>query len=893
MRLETQLLIGCMAFAACGERVVPLPSLLDPTLSEADLRRALGVPAEAKRVVILSQSSHLDINWERTSDQYYGDFVETVFSDATSLLDADPRTFYSVAEMGFLAKHVAVHGAEPWLAHFESGHARIVGGGMTSPDTLLPTAEALTRDYLLGTIFAEQAFGARPRAAWLPDSFGHSPTVPDLLSAAGFTSVGFGRIDGARHSFEIIGAGLDPVAPGVTTTASVLRDLGTADFVWRGPGGGSVLAHYMPIREYCQGDSIDLDGYVIGGARLGEEHGDDPVFVREQVATFIDQLTPYARTPYLFVPIGCDFQVPRPRLADYAQWWNDERFDATGVWVALATFEDYERLVGFHIDDLPAMERDLAPVWTGFYASRPQIKQAARAVAESLAGIEPFLAMLEPGSDSLAPAWQSVVLSNHHDTITGTSTDAVVDSEEVPLLARANTTAEDAWNRALPELSAQVDTQAADTDHVVVVVNPGPVDRSEVVEVAAPASGAFHAMVDGTSLPAQVTPEGRIAFLAAAVPAFGWRTFSLQSGVRAGATPTATASVDASTALLSTGVLDARFAHRADGWSLDSLQVGGRELLAGPSMEWVIYADTGGLYRIGSERPDCAGAQFAEVSTVRAMTIALIEAGPARTTLRATAIVDGIPATIDFIAAAGDDRLTLRVTGAAARQRTIMLRVMPQAPTSDLAMGVAGGVAVRPLSHLYTPSLWPAVTWVSTGELAVGLAQSTAVNGSATGALEWAVFRNATSEQPCDDVGPMGTSDGELTEQFVLGARDLAGHGATEVAASMALSRPLRPIATDRHAGGQPAFGRLVTVDATQAIATSVKPASRGQGIVVHLQRFGSDPVSVSIRHGILPWTTLSRPDLLERDDVPFGEPITDGVHVDLDAALTALRLTP
>ncbi|MEO8840143.1 MAG: hypothetical protein ABI591_28950 [Kofleriaceae bacterium] len=882
-----------MALAACGDNALPLPSLLDPTLSEQDLRRALGVPPEAKRVLILSQSSHLDINWKSTFDEYYSARVETVFDDATTLLDADPRTFYSVAEMGFLAKHVADHGAEPWLAHFGTGHARIVGGGMTSPDTLLPTAEALTRDYLLGTIFAEQSFNARPRAAWLPDSFGHSPTVPDLLSAAGFTSVGFGRIDGARHTFEIVGAGLDPIAPDVTTTASVLRDLGSADFVWRGPGGGSVLAHYMPIREYCQGDSIDLDGFPVGGDRLGEEHDDDPVFVRSQIAEFIDQLTPYAKTPYLFVPIGCDFQVPRPRLADYAQWWNDEQYAATGVWVALATFEDYERLVGFHTDELPAMERDIAPVWTGFYASRPQLKQAARAVAESLAGVEPFLALVEPGSDALAPAWQAVVLSNHHDTITGTSSDAVVDSEEAPLLASAKTTAEDAWNRALSALSAQIDTQTADTAQVVVVVNPGPVDRSEVVEVAAPASGAFHALVEGMPQPTQVTADGRIAFLATAVPAFGWRTFSLQAGASASTALTATASVGADSAVISTGVLDARFAHHADGWSLDSLQVGGQERLAGPSMEWVIYADTGGLYRIGSERPDCANTQFAEVSTVRATTLTLIEAGPARTTLRATATVDGIATTIDFIAAAGDDRLTLRATGAAARGRTIMLRVMPQAPTTDLAMGVAGGVAVRPLSNLYTPSLWPAVTWVSSGEVAVELAQSTAVHGSATGALEWVLFRNATSEQPCDDLGPMGTSDGVLTETFALGARDVTGQGATEVAASMAISRPLRPIATDRHAGGQPALGRLVTVDATQALVTAVKPASRGQGIVLHLQRFGSDRASVSIRHGILPWTTLSRPDLLERDDAPFGSAITDGVHVDLDAALTALRLAP
>ncbi|MBZ0235041.1 MAG: hypothetical protein K8M05_22125, partial [Deltaproteobacteria bacterium] len=455
-------------------------------------------------MLVLGQSSHLDINWHVTFDTYYETLVEPILVDATQLLDAEPAAYYAVAEMAFVAEHLARHDGERWRRHAASGRMRVVGGAMTTPDTLLTTGETLARDYLLGSLVAERELGVRTRTAWLPDSFGHAPTVPDVLAAAGYTAVGFGRADGARHAYEVQVDGLEPIAPGVDSTAAMLRDLGSADFVWRGPGGGEVLAHYMPVRQYCHGDAIDLDGVTFAGTRLGVEHDDDPGFVRDRIAGFIAELTPYQRTPYLFVPVGCDFQRPRPRLVEYARWWNEERFEATGVWVAVATFEDYVRLVGFHRDALPALARDITPVWTGFYASRPRIKRVARAAAEALAGVEPFLAFVRPGSEALAPAWHDVVLSNHHDWITGTSTDAVTADEQLPRLEAALAVADGAWRDVLDALAARVDTLDLPAGVAVTVVNPGPVERTDVVELDAALTGPLVARAGATRSPAQV-----------------------------------------------------------------------------------------------------------------------------------------------------------------------------------------------------------------------------------------------------------------------------------------------------------------------------------------------------------------------------------------------------
>jgi hypothetical protein len=90
------------------------------------------------------------------------------------------------------------------------------------------------RDYLHGARFAEETLGAVVRAAWLPDSFGHAATVPDLLAAIGSDSVMFARIDGAPTFYESLN-GRGTLRAG--SHAAELLAPGSADFVWKGPGG--------------------------------------------------------------------------------------------------------------------------------------------------------------------------------------------------------------------------------------------------------------------------------------------------------------------------------------------------------------------------------------------------------------------------------------------------------------------------------------------------------------------------------------------------------------------------------------------------------------------------------------------------------------------------------
>ena len=221
------------------------------------MRAELGVPADAKRVLIISQSSHLDWDWRHTFDEYFlgplndpllifhPGTVDAIFAEAVGLMaSAHPsgaRYYYSVAEMGFFSRFFDTHPELRDTLRAVAPSLRIVGGGITSPDDLLPSGEAFIRDYLVGKTWVDANLGLPVREAWLPDDFGHDAQLPIVLEAMGLTAVGFGRVPGVDGTLQSVG--LQPPSPGSLAT-TLLKD--GLDFEWRAAEGSRVHAHWMP-----------------------------------------------------------------------------------------------------------------------------------------------------------------------------------------------------------------------------------------------------------------------------------------------------------------------------------------------------------------------------------------------------------------------------------------------------------------------------------------------------------------------------------------------------------------------------------------------------------------------------------------------------------------------
>ncbi len=59
------------------------------------------------------------------------------------------------------------------------------GAMYVEPDTNMPSGEALVRQLLYGKRYFQEQFGVDSRMLWLPDSFGYSAALPQLLKSAG------------------------------------------------------------------------------------------------------------------------------------------------------------------------------------------------------------------------------------------------------------------------------------------------------------------------------------------------------------------------------------------------------------------------------------------------------------------------------------------------------------------------------------------------------------------------------------------------------------------------------------------------------------------------------------------------------------------------------------
>ena len=67
----------------------------------------------------------------------------------------------------------------------KEGRIEIVGGGWVENDTNIPCGESLARQELYGQKFWQEEFGHYVRLRWLPDTFGYSGCLPQILKLSG------------------------------------------------------------------------------------------------------------------------------------------------------------------------------------------------------------------------------------------------------------------------------------------------------------------------------------------------------------------------------------------------------------------------------------------------------------------------------------------------------------------------------------------------------------------------------------------------------------------------------------------------------------------------------------------------------------------------------------
>lgn len=870
------LVAGLLAGVACNS-----PPENTVLCDEACLRTRLGIPERAERVIVFSQSAHLDWDWMMTFEDYYQRYVESIFSAAHGLMKADPRYFYSICEVDFLERHLLAHPEQKadLVSWIRSGQLRIVGGGMSSPGTLLPAGESILRDYYYGQQKLSQIMGAeelasrRPVSAWLPDNFGHSPTVPSLLRAAGYRHVAFARLPGADTTMHNLGF----KKPRPESLAAKLIRNARLDFIWRAPDGSEVLAHYM-YPNYGVGDSLDngislpgMPGYDLNGKNTTAS------YVNGEIKRYIKTIGAASPTDYIFVPVGNDFQLPKPLLLSHLDRWNRTEYPKTGVWAVAATFEHYARLVEFQRDMLVTMEMDGTPYWTGFYATKPELKLLHQRAEFLIRSAESFR-LLAPGAVSqkqIGSLWKQLVPSNHHDYLPGTSPDKVYQSEQLPLLQKAATAAEKTLATVEAVVTSTIDTSGKGTP--VVVFNHFGLARGGPVEVkGVEAAGTDLVALDpgGSQVDVQVLSRtgdrADVLFLTDEVPAHGYQVFHLRSGNPSKAAVSAKAQSDGRV-LLSNSVVELLVGQRG----IDSLKIAGQQMLAtgGRANELVFYFDDGGLYRLGGELL-ARGCTYQEKDLGEKFTAAprILESGPLRARVLVSSTVAGHKFSREVSLVSGERMVRFQTTGTAPEHYTVTARFDLKSKFSSAEMGAPYGLVERDLNGPWPELYHPAQVFFAPLDAGGAATAAFTTDGSLawkaepSGRVEHIVLRDARVEK-CDSYGPSAMDNVPHTMAYAVYFPRKPGSTRSRSLPGRLFGHPLRAIAVKSHSGSlPPKAGILRSLDDGAYIHAAAAGEAATAGLVMaRVHRVDRDTRRVLLRPGRISFTRAYLGDLFFR----------------------------
>ncbi|TFC82057.1 alpha-mannosidase [Cryobacterium sp. TmT2-59] len=113
--------------------------------------------------------------------------VARTFSNVLSLMEENPDFAFaasSAQQYAWLKEHYPELFARV-KAQVAAGRFVPVGGMWVESDTNMPGGEALARQFVTGKRFFIEEFGVEPLEVWLPDSFGYSAALPQIMVAAG------------------------------------------------------------------------------------------------------------------------------------------------------------------------------------------------------------------------------------------------------------------------------------------------------------------------------------------------------------------------------------------------------------------------------------------------------------------------------------------------------------------------------------------------------------------------------------------------------------------------------------------------------------------------------------------------------------------------------------
>jgi alpha-mannosidase len=425
--------------------------------------------------VWLTGHAHIDLAWlwplEETRRK-----ARRTFHTAIALMKRYPQLCFNQSSAQLYAW---VEQDDPELfeqirIRVREGRWEIIGGMWVEPDGNLPGGESWVRQILLGQRYFQSRFGKRPRVAWIPDSFGFTGNLPQLLLSGGLRYF-------FTHKMTWNERNLFPY------------DL----YWWEGLDGSRVLAHsfFNPGGGY-NGRVVAYDVGETWRNFLGKDrqthtllaigHGDGG---GGPSAEMIERFERFRNFP----------GMPRLLMGQVAEYYEQIRSNDLPVWVG-------EKYLEYH---------------RATYTTQSQVKSLHRKLEHALVEAETAAALASKQGNNPYPAmefarlWQTLLLNEFHDILPGSSINSVYETTKKDL-DLALETARGLRNNALARLSS---FGQPSTDYGIAIWNLQLHDRPLRAEIRDFPSAPERFVTDtGQEVFSQVSAENTLLVSAPEIP---------------------------------------------------------------------------------------------------------------------------------------------------------------------------------------------------------------------------------------------------------------------------------------------------------------------------------------------------------------------------------------
>lgn len=365
-----------------------------------------------------------------------------------------------------------------------AGSWELQGAMWVEPDMNITSGESLVRQCLYGKKYYKQEFGIDVRNVWLPDVFGYSAALPQILRKAGVDVFMTQKISWSEMN----------IFPHHT-------------FTWEGIDGTKILTHFLPTNNYnlenrpsqliaaqerfaesdCQDDFLNLYGIGDGGggpSRLHIEWG------RRLLNTEGSPRVKFAFAGDFFRKIS---RIPPGRLPAWAGELYLELH--RGTLTSQARMKRYNRRIEIQLRDVELLST-IAGTWD---------------------------------RTALDEIWKNTLLNQFHDILPGSSITWVYRD------AHALSEKTLAGLAALKEraLAALFPRNKIVNPSSFIIVNTQSWRRQEIITLPVPAQGEYVAL-DTQGETYETFTSGASAYVRAAVPSMGYTTVTLEKRKAAG-----------------------------------------------------------------------------------------------------------------------------------------------------------------------------------------------------------------------------------------------------------------------------------------------------------------------------------------------------------------------